>query len=227
MNREVVANQRMAETLLKAASVPFETVDGSDPARKAQRDGLFALSQLRGTYPQFFRIRPGDDGTATTFVGDWAFVQSSNECGTLLRDLLGTAGGGTDLPSTAAVDVWSSNLKNHVTVDPDGPAVLDVSIDDVHSSSAAAGTLSPPPKPSNRSISTPVPTKQEGGTAAAAVPESTPEEAEVVVAQKTMMAAMAPPPPLHKPRDDKIIDLSAPASDEVLQDQKDCQCIVL
>ena len=84
LKREVTSNQQMAYTILEAARIPYEVIDGSDTANLSRRNELFQLSGLRGQYPQFFQVKGGTNGT--TFVGDWEYFQMANECGTLRRD---------------------------------------------------------------------------------------------------------------------------------------------
>jgi hypothetical protein len=242
MKREVLANQRMAETLLTASRIPFTILDGSDPENKSRRDELFGISRLRGLYPQFFRVEHANAATnttttTTTFVGDWDFVQSSNECGTLVRDLLGTDTVATGVDAAAsnvtelqaapavleeeeeAIDVWSSNLKNHVTLEPDGPAVLDVTVDEI-----ILTTTTTPLKDTQKSpaTATAAPPKIAEVTTSAM---STSEPAEQAVAT-TAKTATETAGVVHNARD-LVVDLSAPAKDEAGQAQKDCQCVVL
>jgi hypothetical protein len=65
------------------------------------------------------------------------------------RDVLGIAARpgtaaeeGGAAPAPGAVDVWSSTLKDHVTLEPGAPAVLDVSVDEI----AAAAVADTPAK---------------------------------------------------------------------------------
>jgi SH3-binding, glutamic acid-rich protein len=238
LKREVLARQQRAETLLKASNVPYELLDGADPAHKTQRDQLFQVSATK-QYPQFFRV-VGED--AWQFVGDWDFVESSNECGTLVQDLLGARSAGASkykteesaAPLAADVDVWSSNLKNHVTVDHDGPAVLDVSTD-----YGSGGSFSG----SGCAI-----TGVDPVVAAAGAPSATKSaDKPVVVAPSTIGTAVggkaaAAAPPLKTARaatikkshegaqDDSVVDLSAPHPSERQGDARssdDCQCAIL
>ncbi|EJK72119.1 hypothetical protein THAOC_06381 [Thalassiosira oceanica] len=48
------ANQAAALRLLRGVDIDYEIVDGMDPAQKDRRDAFFAISGLRGCYPQVF-----------------------------------------------------------------------------------------------------------------------------------------------------------------------------
>lgn len=119
LKREVVANQQKAFTILDAAKIPYQTVDGSDPNHKDQRNQLFGISGLRAEYPQFFLVNE----FSTEFFGDWDKFATANECGTLAHDL--------GFPS--APSVWSTNLREAVSREPEAPAVLDVTMDESQS----------------------------------------------------------------------------------------------
>lgn len=72
-------NQDRAITMLQAKGIPFEEIDGGDPACKDRRNELFGISGVRGKYPQFF-IKSSEE---TTYVGDFEAIQQMNEAGTL------------------------------------------------------------------------------------------------------------------------------------------------
>ncbi len=72
-------NQDRAGTILNANKIPFEQVDGSDPEFKDLRDALFAISGIRGNYPQFF-VKEDD---RITYIGDFEALETMNEAGTL------------------------------------------------------------------------------------------------------------------------------------------------
>lgn len=59
--------QRRAEDLLNAKGIAFQSVDGALDENHAFRNQLFAVSGVRGKYPQVF-IR-SDSGIQ--YVGDW------------------------------------------------------------------------------------------------------------------------------------------------------------
>jgi hypothetical protein len=131
----------------------------------------------------------------------------------------------------ANVDVWSSNLKNHVTVEPDGPAVLDVSTDygsggggaglgisvddDAPAAAAAKATPEPPAAAAPAAIKSSV--KQVVDPIAATV--------EPVAKEPVAKAAAA------TANRDFVVDLSAPHPSEVGQQgaarSDDCQCAIL
>uniref|UniRef100_A0A7S2YFX2 Saccharopine dehydrogenase NADP binding domain-containing protein n=1 Tax=Entomoneis paludosa TaxID=265537 RepID=A0A7S2YFX2_9STRA len=81
LNREAVANQQKAFTILDQHSVPREVVDGSDPENKDYRNELFALSGLRGEYPQFFLVKNGQK----TFWGTWDTFELANDNGDIAK----------------------------------------------------------------------------------------------------------------------------------------------
>lgn len=89
MNRTQVQNQQRAAMLMNALHIPYETIDGSDPANKDSRNALFKLSDMRGMYPQFFVVSEGDNGDPhTTFLGDWETVEGINDSSSLPDELL-------------------------------------------------------------------------------------------------------------------------------------------
>mmetsp|Transcript_7654 Transcript_7654/g.16612 ORF Transcript_7654/g.16612 Transcript_7654/m.16612 type:complete len:98 (+) Transcript_7654:121-414(+) len=68
--------------LLRAKKIEFDTVDGSDPNVKEKRNALFAVSGIRGKYPQWFQVADaGDD--LPTFVGMWDEIEAINDRGEL------------------------------------------------------------------------------------------------------------------------------------------------
>jgi len=91
-DRSVVTNQQTAQSLLAHYQVPYSTLDGADPACKAQRNALFEISGIRAQYPQFFWV---EHNTNIQFWGDWDQFQSTHE-----RNEIAQALGGT--PSTEA-----------------------------------------------------------------------------------------------------------------------------
>lgn len=89
MNRTQVQNQLRANMLLNALSIPFESIDGSNPANKDVRNELFKLSDMRGIYPQFFVVSEGGGGVPqTTFLGDWETIEGINDSSSLPAELL-------------------------------------------------------------------------------------------------------------------------------------------
>jgi type 2A phosphatase activator TIP41 len=78
--------QQKAVTALQQESIPYVTVDGSDPTPvvRNQRNDLFKLSQSWGKYPQFFLV----DGAGTnTYWGDRDRFEACTNQGTLKDDL--------------------------------------------------------------------------------------------------------------------------------------------
>jgi hypothetical protein len=89
MNRTQVQNQQRATMLMNALSIPYDTLDGSDPKNKDVRNALFVLSDMRGIYPQFFVVSEGDDGEVqTTFLGDWETIEGINDSSSLPGEIL-------------------------------------------------------------------------------------------------------------------------------------------
>ena len=58
LDRNVQQQQDRAMTLLRAKGISFETIDGAQAVNKERRNDLFAMSGLRGKYPQFFLVQP-------------------------------------------------------------------------------------------------------------------------------------------------------------------------
>jgi hypothetical protein len=71
--------------MLISKRIDFESVDGSLPEVKEQRDQLFACSGQRGKYPQLF-LRAADG--SLRYIGKWDEVQELCECDDLPKDLL-------------------------------------------------------------------------------------------------------------------------------------------
>ncbi|KAL7549714.1 hypothetical protein ACHAWF_012974 [Thalassiosira exigua] len=55
------ANQKAALNLLNDLCISYSVVDGMDLSQKDRRDELFAISGIRGNYPQFFSSTDGGD----------------------------------------------------------------------------------------------------------------------------------------------------------------------
>jgi hypothetical protein len=89
MNRTQVQNQQRATMMFNALSIPFETIDGSDPSNKDLRNELFNLSEMRGAYPQFFVVSEDEHGTPqTSFLGDWETIEGINDSSSLPAEIL-------------------------------------------------------------------------------------------------------------------------------------------
>ena len=88
MNRTQVQNQQRATMMLNALSIPFESIDGSDPENKELRNELFQLSDMRGVYPQFFVVVDDDGVPKTTFLGDWETIEGINDSSSLPAEIL-------------------------------------------------------------------------------------------------------------------------------------------
>lgn len=66
------ARQKSSLDLLNKLCIPFETVDGMDPLQRQRRDSYFAISGIRGNYPQIF-FRVSDEKEEDLYLGgyDW------------------------------------------------------------------------------------------------------------------------------------------------------------
>lgn len=64
------SNQEYAMTWLSEACIPYTIVDGMDPLQRDERNALFAISGIRGNYPQIFAL---DGNRAQKYLGgnDW------------------------------------------------------------------------------------------------------------------------------------------------------------
>eukprot|EP01039_Chlorochromonas_danica_P007819 gene7821-8631_t len=89
-------NTRRMEHILSSKGVLYKRVDGSDMEQKVQRDELFAVSHLRGKYPQCF-IK-GAEGIR--FVGMWEELERLVECDGLTSEILETH---PDIPTFSKV----------------------------------------------------------------------------------------------------------------------------
>ena len=76
--------QANLRNIFRGKKITVEEIDGVDAANKALRSEMFALSNLRGQYPQVF-IRSG--GTLK-FVGDAEAVKSLNDCEDIPAEVL-------------------------------------------------------------------------------------------------------------------------------------------
>jgi chromosome segregation ATPase len=92
IDRQVKVRQDLVQTALTAAKIEYDVIDGSvhdNETNKTIRNELFALSGLRGVYPQFFivNLEPPcmDDGhkTGTSFWGTFEQFQHVNDDGQL------------------------------------------------------------------------------------------------------------------------------------------------
>ena len=100
-NRQQIANQDRALTILKARGINVEILDAMDPSIKALRSRLFEISGIRGNYPQFF-VRDGGEGDSSSykFFGGFDHIEDMNEMGTLTTEAIGV---GASSESTTAV----------------------------------------------------------------------------------------------------------------------------
>lgn len=80
----IEGNQNFIRNCFTGRKIPFVQVDGMDAARKEERNALFAVSNLRGKYPQVFTKREGD----ISFIGDFDTINELNDCDQLPPDVL-------------------------------------------------------------------------------------------------------------------------------------------
>ena len=73
-------SQRKAMDILSGKGITVDSVDGTDPACKARRSALFAISGKGPVYPQFF-LQLGDG--EPTCVGDYEEFEGLVECDTM------------------------------------------------------------------------------------------------------------------------------------------------
>ena len=85
-NRKSSADSSRAMTMLALKNLPYEIVDGMDPAQKERRNELFDLSGRRGVYPQFFLVSSVTE--ETTVVGDMETIDGINDCSAMPAELL-------------------------------------------------------------------------------------------------------------------------------------------
>ena len=78
-------NQTRLENLLIAKKLEIKKIDGSDPDSKDRRDACFAVSGVRGNYPQCFLEH--DNGTLV-FVGVWDTIESLVECNDIPEEVI-------------------------------------------------------------------------------------------------------------------------------------------
>ena len=74
------ANQKATRDLLSDFVIPYDTVDGMDQTLKEKRDELFAISGVRGNYPQIF-VTNEAGGIGYRFLGgyDWLNNKGGND----------------------------------------------------------------------------------------------------------------------------------------------------
>ncbi|GFH58572.1 hypothetical protein CTEN210_15048 [Chaetoceros tenuissimus] len=79
------SRQRKATTILKARKLPYVEVDGMNPDHKESREELFAISGIRGNYPQFFFVHANG---ATSYLGNFEKLEELNETVDIPDDVL-------------------------------------------------------------------------------------------------------------------------------------------
>jgi short subunit dehydrogenase-like uncharacterized protein len=109
--REVTVQQNKLLSALDGHGISYKVIDGADPSNKEQRNNLFAISGLRGQYPQIFVA----DGTDINFWGDFERFEDENDSGTLPLELGGSARVNTtaDVPeATAPVETQGESISS-------------------------------------------------------------------------------------------------------------------
>jgi hypothetical protein len=96
LDRKQQADQQRALVLLSAIGITPEKFPGDDPGQEEKRDKLFAISGLKGNYPQLFVI-DDEDESATKFIGNYDDLQTLADDGELTREAL-------ELPAEDSVD---------------------------------------------------------------------------------------------------------------------------
>jgi len=102
-DRTQESDRRRLLSLLEAAGIGHEVVDGSDPNMKGRRDELFRISGLRARYPQVFllpRHREGegeaeanastdaDASDAATYLGGYREIEEINDASSSSSSIL-------------------------------------------------------------------------------------------------------------------------------------------
>lgn len=85
LSRNQASTRSNIGTILRVHNVSFEEVDGANPLTRGRRDELFAISQMRGVYPQFFVV-DYETGLTLFFCNSDSFF-GANEEGSLPRIL--------------------------------------------------------------------------------------------------------------------------------------------
>jgi len=85
-DRRQSSNQSRALAWLASRGVPHVVVDGMDPKARDVREELFAISGVRGNYPQFFVA--SSDGRAIEYFGDFDKMEILNETSGLPTEVL-------------------------------------------------------------------------------------------------------------------------------------------
>ncbi|CAK4082868.1 unnamed protein product [Aphanomyces euteiches] len=79
-------NTNSLNAILNAKKIKREEVDGSAEENTQRRNDLFAISGVRGTYPQVFFQSEGDD--KPQFVGLFETIQEMNEIDDLPAEII-------------------------------------------------------------------------------------------------------------------------------------------
>ena len=127
IDRQVKVRQDLVQTALTAAHIEYDIIDGSvhdNESNKTLRNELFALSGLRGVYPQFFIVNlipqndHSTDETGTTFWGTFEQFQHVNDDGKL-QEVFGCYSFNTSIESPATNNI-PRNLYPSETLPPVG-----------------------------------------------------------------------------------------------------------
>ncbi|KAF0686202.1 Aste57867_21988 [Aphanomyces stellatus] len=112
-------NTTSLNAILNAKKIKREEVDGSAEENTQRRNDLFAISGVRGTYPQVFFVEEGEE--KPHFVGLFETIQDMNEMNDLPAEFVqqnniktfdAVFGGRTEhlhawSMNTGMVDIWS------------------------------------------------------------------------------------------------------------------------
>ncbi|KAL7548190.1 hypothetical protein ACHAWF_015440 [Thalassiosira exigua] len=110
------ADQKAALDLLNDLCIPYSVVDGMDPSQKDRRDELFAISGIRGNYPQFFSSTDGGD--EDRYLGNYDWLNGLGDLPAALYDQGLSAAAETIGPSPNAGDDRGDRTR------PRGPDIL-------------------------------------------------------------------------------------------------------
>ena len=144
IDRQVKVRQDLVQTALTAANIDYDVIDGSIHENETNiilRNELFALSGLRGLYPQFFivnlappNVDNGSNGTGTSFWGTFEQFQHVNDDGQL-RQVFGSTGITLTDNKTIARKLYPSETL---------PSVGEISNDNEHNSKGKSTTMTVP-----------------------------------------------------------------------------------
>ena len=89
-SKEQESHTRLLISLLDAKKLKREYIDGADECQKSKRNECFALSGIRGNYPQLFLKTIGENGKQQNiaFLGTYETIHNLNEMNDVPEELL-------------------------------------------------------------------------------------------------------------------------------------------